>query len=202
MISSENDSILTKLNDYPYEFEIDGKLRLASINGIKVSSNDTSYDELKKEIDNLKATIQSQSQRIKTLEDETIVDKRINLMNTPVEIPISTSQIDRNIDIPLSGSIEEYKYIEIQIDVHYTPVVDNHLEKTILIATEQLNYNNSDTVNWGDNSTFIVSSHAEGNAWAQATAWFKDNKTLRIGNSFTGRTNWDKLRIRKIYGIK
>lgn len=31
-------SIFTKLNDYPYEFEINGSLQLASINGIKISN--------------------------------------------------------------------------------------------------------------------------------------------------------------------
>ena len=34
-------SIYTKLNEYPYEFEIDANLRLASIDGIKVSNSET-----------------------------------------------------------------------------------------------------------------------------------------------------------------
>jgi uncharacterized protein YxeA len=34
-------SIFTKLKDYPYEFEIDANLRLASIDGIKVSDSET-----------------------------------------------------------------------------------------------------------------------------------------------------------------
>ena len=48
-------TIFTKLNDYPYEFEIDSFLRLASINGVKVAETDedsvtiskTEYEELK-----------------------------------------------------------------------------------------------------------------------------------------------------------
>ena len=35
----ETDSILTKLKEFPYEFEIDKDLKLASINGTKVASN-------------------------------------------------------------------------------------------------------------------------------------------------------------------
>ncbi len=35
-------SIYTKLNDYSYEFEINGKLQLASINGIKIAENEES----------------------------------------------------------------------------------------------------------------------------------------------------------------
>ena len=33
----EAESIFTKLREYPYEFEIDSKLRLASIDGIKIA---------------------------------------------------------------------------------------------------------------------------------------------------------------------
>mgnify|MGYP004566666735 CR=1 FL=1 len=40
-------SIFTKLKEYPYEFEIDNELKLASINGVKVSKSDTSMDECK-----------------------------------------------------------------------------------------------------------------------------------------------------------
>ena len=41
-VPSDNpSSIYTKLNEYPYEFEIDANLRLASINGIKVSDSET-----------------------------------------------------------------------------------------------------------------------------------------------------------------
>lgn len=44
-------SIFTKLREYPYEFEIDRQLKLASINGIKVAdSNTNQIEELKNEI--------------------------------------------------------------------------------------------------------------------------------------------------------
>ena len=38
----ENDSIITKLKEYPYEFEINSELQLASIDGTKVASNNNS----------------------------------------------------------------------------------------------------------------------------------------------------------------
>ena len=42
-ISSENpSSIFTKLNKYPYEFEINSRLQLASIDGVKIASSITS----------------------------------------------------------------------------------------------------------------------------------------------------------------
>ena len=36
-----NTSIYTKLNKYPYEFEINSSLQLASINGVKIATNET-----------------------------------------------------------------------------------------------------------------------------------------------------------------
>ena len=39
-------SIYTKLNDYPYEFEINGQLQLASINGIKIATNEQKGDTI------------------------------------------------------------------------------------------------------------------------------------------------------------
>ena len=37
-------SIFTKIKKYPYEFEIDGQLRLASIDGVKIIDNDKNAD--------------------------------------------------------------------------------------------------------------------------------------------------------------
>ena len=56
----ESKSIFTKLTEYPYEFEIDGNLRLASINGVKIAEQDTEkIDELEKEIKDLKELCQN-----------------------------------------------------------------------------------------------------------------------------------------------
>ena len=50
------ETIFTKLVDYPYEFEIDGFLRLASINGIKVVQKDENVVTIsKEEYENLKS---------------------------------------------------------------------------------------------------------------------------------------------------
>ncbi len=50
------ETIFTKLIDYPYEFEIDGFLRLASINGIKVAQKDENVVTIsKEEYENLKS---------------------------------------------------------------------------------------------------------------------------------------------------
>lgn len=51
----EGSSIFTKLKEYPYEFEIDGNLKLASINGIKIAdANAEKINKLEAEIEELK----------------------------------------------------------------------------------------------------------------------------------------------------
>lgn len=50
-------AIFTKLRDYPYEFEIDKDLKLASINGVKVAEKE--IDELEDEIKMLKELYQN-----------------------------------------------------------------------------------------------------------------------------------------------
>ena len=65
----EANSIFTKLKKYEYEFEIDRSLRLASINGVKVAENNTSYNELNAKIEemNLKIeSLQADNEQLKT----------------------------------------------------------------------------------------------------------------------------------------
>ena len=55
----ESNSIFTKLKQYPYEFEINGNLQLASIDGVRIATTDTvtipkeEYEELKNKVENL-----------------------------------------------------------------------------------------------------------------------------------------------------
>ncbi len=71
----EATSIFTKLKEYPYEFEINSSLQLASIDGVKISKDTTNseeYDKLKEEYDLFKKTIADAiTQRgIKTYEND------------------------------------------------------------------------------------------------------------------------------------
>lgn len=65
----EANYIYTKLKEYPYEFQIDSKLRLASIDGIKVAdSNSKNFEELENEVKNMKEnyeTIKNDFQNLK-----------------------------------------------------------------------------------------------------------------------------------------
>ena len=68
------DSILTKLKEYPYEFEINNQLQLASIDGVKVATQNNDYSTLQEEIESLKT-------RVKELEDLSL-DDRISIIET------------------------------------------------------------------------------------------------------------------------
>ena len=211
---SDVKSIFTKIKKYPYEFEIDSGLKLASINGVKIAENNSENDDLRATVEEMKIAIESLQEenknlksRLQTLEDETIVNKRVNLMNTIKEIPLSYktgSQL--NIDIPLSSSIKEYKYIEIDYDVHRNVVTTDGglFESTIFISTNEIEFYDSNTINWDNNSTFGISVNVNGSVTegAASALWAKNDTTLHVGRSYSNKSDWDKIRIKNIYGIK
>lgn len=61
----EGGSIFTKLQQYPYEFEIDSELKLASIDGIQIGDNSN-----QKEIEDLKAMMEDMQKTIHDLQAE------------------------------------------------------------------------------------------------------------------------------------
>ena len=69
-VPSDNpNTIYTKLKEYPYEFEIDSNLKLASIDGVKIANNSESkeIEELKATISNMQTTITSLDSRLTDL---------------------------------------------------------------------------------------------------------------------------------------
>lgn len=65
---SSADSIYTKFKEYPYEFEIDSSLRLASIDGVKVAENNTTITDYR---DNLICEYTMDSVSSSSIEDTT-----------------------------------------------------------------------------------------------------------------------------------
>lgn len=125
-------------------------------------------------------------------------------MDTPVEILVSTTCMNQNMDIRLNDSIEKYKYLEIQCDAHDRSLTNNLIGHTIFVIIEQYRYNNSNTVSWEDDSTVEIILFGIGSpiCYMGSTCWFKNDQILHVGDSATNRPDWDKLRIRKIYGIQ
>lgn len=63
IVVGENKSIFTKIRAYPYEFEINSSLQLASIDGVRIDTNETitiskeEYEQLKSDVEELKNII-------------------------------------------------------------------------------------------------------------------------------------------------
>lgn len=203
-----NASIYTKLNEYPYEFEIDENLKLASINGVKVATdNNIDYDELKKEISDLKNQVNVLKEETTLLKTEILSDKRILLSSETKEIPVTSSWNDNiSIDIDLTDTMRNYKYIEIQVNIKYINV-NNSSEcgaTTVFIATEQIkNLNDSNNKQNDNNSTFAINANSTPGDSAVLWAWFKKENILHIGASKGNNSaNNFNLQIKNIYGIK
>lgn len=209
--STNPTSIYTKLNEYPYEFEIDENLRLASIDDVKIA--DSSNDELKGKIEDLENAVKSlQSEnvelksKVETLENETILNKRVKLTNDnfttlEIELPI-TEQTKKYASILLKESVKEYKYLEIQIEAKNADSV-YWGNRTVFIATENLQYNDSDTLNWYKPDTnFTLILDWANNTTCVVECYLKNDKEIIIGAAKTEDAVHKIFRIKSIYGIK
>ena len=75
----QNKSIFTKLKKYPYEFEINGQLRLASIDGVKIEENNVAKVEIDKEV--LESLIPKQINEHSLLLSSMNVNKELGTFN-------------------------------------------------------------------------------------------------------------------------
>lgn len=209
--STNPTSIYTKLNEYPYEFEIDENLRLASIDDVKIA--DSSNDELKGKIEDLEKAVKSlQSEnvelksKVETLENETILNKRVRLTNdsfTPLEIELPTTQQDKKYaSILLKESVKDYKYMEIQIECKNA----NGMywgNRTVFIATKDLQFNNSDTIDWTKpDINFSLVINWASNVTSAVECYLKNDKEIIIASGKTDNEMHKNIRIKSIYGIK
>lgn len=124
----ENESIFTKLKEYPYEFEIDKSLRLASINGVKLADNTNNSEEIENlktiigqmdtSIEQLNAQITTLQTKITNLEQkDTDLQTAINNVNTAkttytyTELASTTSTTE--VQVTLKNNLSNYKYVVI-----------------------------------------------------------------------------------------
>ena len=121
-------SIYTKLNKYPYEFEINGKLQLASINGVKIASTngDTNILYERSDEDNVET-------RTLTLNDSISNYKRIkiyyrcNKKNNIEEIYVTNSSISTNIICSRRTQDTNNLKYTLNIITHDIEISDNNL---------------------------------------------------------------------------
>lgn len=94
--ASNLESIFVKLKEYPYQFEINKSLQLASINGVKIADNSSSSNS--EQIDALKNTITSLQDEINSLKDEISdlkttdgnIQNRVQTLENSSEISVTT----------------------------------------------------------------------------------------------------------------
>ena len=94
-------SIFTKLKDYPYEFEIDANLRLASIDGIKVSNSETTPPSSGISEDDIRRIVREEL-------DQKMGEIQVNGI---YETIFEGSAKQNNKTYTLSKSINDYRYL-------------------------------------------------------------------------------------------
>ena len=118
------------------------------------------YEDLLDEIEGLKTTtsalatkLQSSEEKISTLESQlSYTGQRVSLMPTSKVVDLPTTYTEANYgDIVLSDSIENYKWLEIQLDTYTTDFNDYIHDTTLIISTEQLTKEYSNTNNMNKN---------------------------------------------------
>lgn len=153
-------------------------------------------------MENLENIIKTANEKIETLENETIVNKRIKLMGEAQEYPLKEEWSETTYgikDVTLNDSIKNYKYLEIQLDSVDDNVYNN--PSTMFLATEQISFYASNNMN--DWSKPIRLLNIDQYVYKVIFVWFKDDKTLCISNvARTNKTEPGKMRIKAIYGIK
>lgn len=139
--------------------------------------------------------------RVEALEKQPKNIERVSLISNPVEILVSSaSSGDRiNVNIPLSDSIEKYKYIEIQYNLKY--LNGNTAPETKFIATNQLKYNETDTINYEDDSAIFLTQAYDATETMSTVLHFKNSNCLFAGIIFSNSVDYKGIRIKNIYGI-
>ncbi len=110
---TEVSSIFVKIKKYPYEFEIDSDLKLASIDGIKIAQNDKELNkkmeeveakirELNTTIENLKLT----NQRLESLINK-VEEKNYEFVELASTVATSTDYVEAK----LKDNLNNYKYV-------------------------------------------------------------------------------------------
>ena len=98
-------SIYTKLKEYPYEFEINSSLQLASIDGIKVANNTT------EEIESLKNQIKLLEEKNKKLTEEIENYSNLNIELYDQQNSSYKAWSGASHNLTLSSELEKGKYI-------------------------------------------------------------------------------------------
>ncbi len=208
--ASKSESIFVKLKEYPYEFEINKSLQLASIDGEKITDTGSNSDninseqyqamlstmsDMQKEIETLKTNLAYANNQINSNKDElnrilTSVD-----VNTRTTLFSSNSVTSAGSTLTLNDDISKYKYIIIYVDA----LSDNgwYGKSSRLINTSDISLNNNTELK--PNCDFSISEWVTQSYYFGFNFWFKDYKNIQIYT--VNVKNYYGARIYKIEGI-
>lgn len=185
--------IYTKLGEYPYEFKIDGKLRLASIDGIEVADNNINKEDFvsKEEYDTFKEEYNTLKEQYATLKGEQskLIEKINSLTNEvgTLKNRSTTHMIDTKRRLKYLNENEIYTATEDCIFIGYINSKQGGSWTLIVDGT---------VVNWiGHNANTNI-------GLAFPSIFLKKGSTIQITRPADGKVEnyHDKLFV--IYGIK
>ena len=150
-ITVSGTSIFTKLVNYPYEFEIDNSLRLASINGVKIADSNSQTEEIKK-LNERVSTLETAVQLLQN-SSKTILINRNFKEATDATVANTWSKLE---EVSLSGhgkgkAIISYTASNVSTKLPWISIEIRN--NGILIGSDQLNFSSNTEVEWLRSST-------------------------------------------------
>ena len=192
-----NKSIFTKIKSYPYEFEIDSSLQLASIDGVKLANNDDKVTITREEYNSL-------LERIGNLEDSS--GKREKLVREdfePIEIKTENKDTVIGMKIALEKPIDEYKYIEFQVDMKQeNPKVRYINRKTIFVAVDSIKCMTEEEFKASNQQDYFTLTSEWSSNSTTLGCYFQNNTTLCVDGARSNHVAYTGMRILNICGVK
>ena len=209
----EAKSIFTKLKEYPYEFEINSDLQLASMDGVKIENTNTTSSLTEAQINRMI------EEKIAQLEEKYATKEEVTKVQTNLET--SKTQIDTNIkalqeaqkstfvpDVLFEGTatsgdytikdLSPYKYIIVYMDCVNSDNV-RCAKATRIINVSEIQYNNSETLK--GNTSYVMSENGNTGIFVWTYYWFKSPTRLHVIGTGKGK-EWTSPRIYRIEGLK
>ncbi len=141
--------------------------------------------------------------RVEQLENNQI--SKTKLLEEPITVELRGNETGDFGKSKLLDSIENYSYLLIEYDcIFLNGNGEGSGEETLLVSTENLNYNSTTKISWDDNSTIALEKPRQNPEKGGIGFYFLDSENLQVGYRFGKETSTAnaEIRIRNIYGIK
>ena len=132
--------------------------------------------------------------RVEQLENNQI--SKTKLLEEPITVELRGNE---------TGDFGNYSYLLIEYDcIFLNGNGEGSGEETLLVSTENLNYNSTTKISWDDNSTIALEKPRQNPEKGGIGFYFLDSENLQVGYRYGEETSTAnaEIRIRNIYGIK